>query len=129
LPLFAEETPYPATAALNEPRIIFDPFDLKTTASREGDAVVLNGVKSYVPNAENAAWILVYARDTESGKTGAYLVEAGAEGVTIAERDKLMGVRGLPTSSVSFNNVRVANELVLGGDKGIDFQRLLNHMN
>lgn len=130
LPLFAEGTPYPATAALMEPRITFDPFNLQTIATRDGDGVTLNGLKSYVPNAEGAEWMLVYAKDSETGKTGGYLVEtAKAEGIVIQEREKLMGVRGLPTYQVKFDQVRVPNDLILGGEPGIHFERLLNHMN
>lgn len=129
LPLFAEDKPFPATAALVEPRVTFDPFELKLTASRDGDGVILNGVKAYVPNLADAAWVLVYATDSETGKVGGYLVERGSTGVTIKEREKLMGVRGLPTYRVNFENVRVSADLILGGESGIDYQRLLDHMN
>jgi acyl-CoA dehydrogenase len=129
LPLFAEEKPYPATAALIEPRIQFDPFDLQTIATRKGDGVVLNGIKGYVPNAAGAEWLLVYARDSETDRTCGYLVEvAKTEGVVIDEREKLMGVRGLATYRIKLNNVHVPGELVLGGEAGIDFQNLINHI-
>src|SRR3989304_6313113 len=75
LPMFLEETIAPATAALLEPNITFDANELKTTAAEDGGKITLNGVKAYVPLAESAQVILVYARDTESGKTGAYIVE------------------------------------------------------
>lgn len=129
LPMFVEEEPFPATAALIEPSITFDPLDLTTTATRNNGHICLQGHKAYVPNAEGAKWILVYARDSETGKVGGYMVEAGADNVEIQEREKLMGIRGLPTYRVNLNDVRVEDELILGGPEGIDFSILLSHMN
>ncbi len=127
LPHFAEERPYPASAALIEPGISFDPFDQATTATRDGDHVVLNGLKAYVPNAADVEWLLVYARDSETGDVGGYLVEKAQ--VEVLDREKLMGIRGLPTYQVRLDDVSVPADLILGGADGIDFQRLINHMN
>lgn len=130
LPLFGEPAPYPTTAALIEPGIGFDPYALRTTATRNGDHIVLNGAKAYVPNADTAEWMLVYAKDSETGQTNGFIVEkANAEGMVIGEREKLMGIRGLPTYAVQFNNVRVPAELELGGHNNTQFENLLNHMN
>jgi alkylation response protein AidB-like acyl-CoA dehydrogenase len=130
LPLFSDEKPYPATAALIEPRINFDPFDLQTIATCDGDEVILNGLKAYVPNAADAEWILVYAKNSETGAVGGYLVETAAvDGLVIEDREKLMGIRGLPTYHVKLNEVRVGKDKILGGENGINFQNLLNHMN
>lgn len=130
LPLFAEEKPFPATAALIEPRINFDPFDLQTIATRQGDTVLLNGCKGYVPNAADAEWLLVYAKDSETGAIGAYIVEkATSAGVEVVDQEKLMGIRGLPTYRTQFNDVQVPIDLVLGGVAGINYQDLVDHMN
>lgn len=129
LPLFLDESPYPATAALIEPHITFDPFEPKTTATRQNGAYILNGLKGYVPLAADAEWLLVYAADSESGVVGAYMVERGAEGLIIEEREKLMGIKGLATYRVKLNDVTVSAERVLGGEEGIHFQHLINHMN
>jgi alkylation response protein AidB-like acyl-CoA dehydrogenase len=125
----AEPTPYPATAALLEPRVNFDPFDLRTTATREGECIVLNGEKGYVPNAAGAEWFLIYARDGENGRVRGCLVERAAAGLTVQEREKLMGIHGLPAYRMNLNQVRVSPDLELGGESGIDFDRLVNHMN
>ncbi|MBC7811327.1 MAG: acyl-CoA dehydrogenase family protein, partial [Burkholderiales bacterium] len=66
---FLDESFTPASAALLEPGVFFDPHELKTIASTQGDQVVLNGVKAYVPLADTASHLLVYARDAESGRT------------------------------------------------------------
>ena len=126
LPLFAEEKPYPATAALIEPRVQFNPHDMQTTATTDGDKIILNGEKTYVPLAEGAEWMIVYAKDTASEKTRGYLVEVGAvEGLEIAERVKLMGIHALDMYRINLNNVAIPAENALD----LDFQRVLNHSN
>jgi acyl-CoA dehydrogenase len=124
LPLFLEESIAPATAALLEPGIFFDPNELATTASVDGDTVTLNGAKAYVPLAADAQQILVYARNTSTGSTEAYIVPK--DSVTIEKREALMGVRALPTYRVNLSNVSVPTSARLGGVVGADFNVLLN---
>lgn len=126
LPIFLDEDIAPATAALLEPGIFFDPHDLKTTAISDEGHIVLNGTKAYVPLAEDAQWMLVYARDTQSGRVDGYLVETAADGVQIEKREMLMGLRALPTYRINFNEVRLDASAKLGGAEGIDFEALLN---
>lgn len=125
LPRFSDEAAPPVTAALIEPIVQFNPYQLKTTAARDGDSYVLNGSKTFVPLADAAEVILVYAN--EAGRTQAFLVPAGAPGLTVAKRDKLMGVKALSTNLVTLADCRVPAENKLGGEAGIDFPLLLNH--
>lgn len=126
LPMFLEERMAPATAALLEPGIFFDPRDLKTTASVDGADVCISGSKAYVPLAEDARLLLVYAKNTETGSIDAYIVEKSADGVQIEKRELLMGVRALPTYRVNFNNVTIDASARLGGAVGIDYNVILN---
>lgn len=125
LPSFCEDSIPGVTAAFTEPVIQFNPFQLRTTAVREGDEYVLNGTKAVVPRAAGAELILVYAN--ENGQTQAFLIPAETPGVSVGERDKLMGIRALPTFRVTFTNCRIPAENRLGGDAGIDFKSVLNH--
>jgi len=125
LPRFCEETPPKMTAALTEPAVQFSPYKLRTTAIRDGDAYVLSGTKTFVPQANDAEYILVYA--AEGGKTQAFLVPAGTEGLTVGGRNKLMGIHSLPAYLVTLNEVRVPAANKLGGENGIDFSLILNH--
>jgi acyl-CoA dehydrogenase len=127
LPAVADAEPPMYTAALNEPGIAFDAFAPKTTAKREGDCYTINGVKCYVPMAKNAKVILVYARDTETGKVDGYLVNGGAAGLEVQSREKLMGVRALPTYQIQLNDVKVETSAKLGGEAGSRFNRLISH--
>lgn len=126
LPAFLEDSPAPMTAALLEPGVFFDPYELKTTASIEGENIRLNGIKAYVPLAEAAAWMLVYARDTQANKVDAYLIERATAGVQIEPREQLMGLRGLPTYRVQFKDVVVSTSAKLGGAVGINYETILN---
>lgn len=125
LPLFCDETAPKATAAFTEPAIQFDPRNMKTTAVRDGEAYVLNGTKSVVALANNAELFLVYAN--EEGQTEAFLIAAGAEGMTIGERDKLMGINAYETYRVTFENCRVPVTKKLGGEAGLNIDLIMNH--
>lgn len=129
LPHFLEDALTPATAAFLEPGVFFDPNELKTTATVSGDKVKLNGTKAYVPLAEDAQWMLVYARNSESGSVDAYVVEKGAAGLQIEQREQLMGLRALPTYRVNFSDVTVDASAKIGGAVGIDYQVIRNRGN
>lgn len=124
MPLFLDEKPPRVTAALIEPRINFDSSHLKTTATTDDGGFVLNGHKAYVPLAEGAEWLLVYAWNPDAGQVDGFLVRGDAPGVTVGPREKLMGVRALPTYPVALDHVNVEAAYRLGGEKGINFARL-----
>jgi len=123
LPQFCDEGYKAATAALIEPRIRFDPQALATTAVLDGDEYVLNGQKVYVPLAAEADLILVYA--AEDGATQAFLVEKGASGLEVGEREKNMGIQGLATFELALNGCRMPADHKLGGAAGCDFDKLM----
>ena len=125
LPKFGSEKFFAASAALIEPRILFDPRQLQTTATSAGDAYVLNGRKCLVPLADDAELLLVYA--SEDGISQAYLVEKGTAGLSIGARESNLGLRALPTYELELNDVRVPKANRLGGKAGCDLTRLLNH--
>ncbi|HEX2907020.1 MAG TPA: acyl-CoA dehydrogenase family protein [Phototrophicaceae bacterium] len=129
LPAFLEEPFYPVTAALLEPGISFDPYELKTITSVSDGKACLNGVKATVPLADDSHRLLIYARNSESGNVDAYLVEKGTPGLEIERREQMMGLRALPTYRVKLNNVLVDVSARLGGAVGADFSVLLNRSN
>lgn len=114
----------PATIALMEPRAGFEPTDLHTTAKKEGQTYVLNGVKTMVLLGDVAQQFLVIAN--ENGVPGAYVVPAGAQGLSI-EKEKFMGLHAVNTSKVTLDNVTVNAINKLGtDDKPFQLQRLLD---
>lgn len=125
LPQFAGMELPKMTAAFTEPRIKFDPRAMETTAVADAGDYVLNGTKSLVPLAADAERILVYA--AEDGQTEAFLVPRTAEGLTINDREKVMGINALPLYRVTLANVRVPADHKVGGEEGLDFDLILNH--
>lgn len=125
LPRFTEMEMPAATAAFTEPRITFDPRNMATTAARENGQYRLNGVKSVVPRADGADLLLVYAR--EGGRTQAFLVPGDADGLSVGEREGVMGVGALPLYRVTLDDVAVPVGNKVGGEKGVNFDRLLSH--
>ncbi|MFK7801028.1 MAG: acyl-CoA dehydrogenase family protein, partial [Anaerolineae bacterium] len=125
LPMFASESLPQVTSALTEPAIQFDPRNLKTAATKDGNNYVLNGTKMMVLNAKDSGVILVYAN--EGGQTQGFLVPAASDGISVGDREKLMGVNALEGYRVSFENVTIPASAKLGGEAGCDFDLILNH--
>ncbi len=125
LPLCCEESLPQVAAALTEPRIQFDPRNLKTYAVRNGDNYVLKGTKSVVPLADKADTFLIYA--TENDQTQAFFVSANTTGLKLGKRDKLMGLKALPTFTLTLTDCQVPSENRLGGEEGLDFDLILNY--
>ncbi|HJS20295.1 MAG TPA: acyl-CoA dehydrogenase family protein [Anaerolineales bacterium] len=117
----------PYTAALIEYAFDFDPTSLATTAALRGGEYILNGEKAFVPLAQDAKAILVYAN--LDGKTQGFIVPKGSAGLSIgAEREKLMSLQALPMYRVQFDHVKVPVENKLGGASGHDFEPILASM-
>lgn len=127
LPLFLDESPPAVTAALIEPSIRFDPACPKTTAHRENGHYLLKGKKATVPLAKDAEWILIYAWNEDEQRTDAFIVRGDTDGLVMGERERLMGVRALPTYPLTLENVRVGADCRLGESQGANIGRLLAH--
>lgn len=120
----AEWQPY--TACLLEPFFDFDPSDLRTSARLEGNEYVISGEKTFVPYAAEAQGMIVYAN--LDGKTQGFIVSAGAPGLVVGEREKVMGINALPLYTVKFDNLRIPKENRLGGADGHNFEPILAAM-
>lgn len=126
LPLFCDIDRPAMTTALIEPSVTFDPWRPSTTATTAGSEIKLNGSKVYVPLADAAKTILVFATDEESGKVNGYIVDAGQDGVEVGEREKLMGIRALPTYPVTLTDVTVSEDAILGGAEGTNYAAIVS---
>ena len=126
LPAFCDVKRPIATAALVEPSVTFDPWRPAVIATRNNGMVALDGEKASVPLAAEAEQMIVYASDSETGKVDGYIVEKGAQGLEICGREKLMGLRALPTYRIKLSNVTVNASQRVGGEAGTDFATILN---
>jgi alkylation response protein AidB-like acyl-CoA dehydrogenase len=106
--------------ALTEPHVGSDPASLSTTAERDGDSYVLNGEKLWCTNGTLAELLVVMARDPKTKKISAFVVETGWEGVKIEHRCRFMGLKALANGVVSFRDVRIPRENLIGEEgKGL----------
>ena len=112
LPAFAGESVPAAAVIVSEARPLFDPFDLQTSATRDGDSVVINGVKTLVPNAGDAELFVVGVNF--EGTNTFVIVESDTEGLVV-EADPSMGLRGAALGRVLLKDVRVPVSNLLGG--------------
>jgi alkylation response protein AidB-like acyl-CoA dehydrogenase len=100
--------------ALTEPGVGSDPASLSTTAERQGDHYVLNGEKLWCTNGTIAELLVVMARDPQTRRISAFIVETGWEGVQVEYRCRFMGLRALANGIITFRNVRVPRENLIG---------------
>ena len=110
--------------ALSEPEAGSDATNQHTTATRDGDSYVLNGIKNWITNGLNADYIIVMAQtDTAKGHKGisTFIVEKGMSGFTYGKKERKLGIRSSDTVSLLFDNVRVpvSNRI---GDEGFGFK-------
>ncbi|WP_059016806.1 acyl-CoA dehydrogenase family protein [Mycobacterium sp. M26] len=110
-----------ASFALTEPGAGSNPSGLKTKAVRDGDHWVINGSKQYITNAPVANLFIVFARTRPADANGAgiavFLVPADTAGVEVGVKDAKMGQEGAWTSDVTFTDVRVGNDALIGGSE------------
>ncbi|MGV0791523.1 acyl-CoA dehydrogenase family protein [Mycolicibacterium sp. XJ1819] len=114
---FAGENVPQACLAIAEPRPLFDPTALKTTAVRTPSGYRLDGVKSLVPAATSAELFVVAAQ--LNGKPALFIVESSSRGVTVTP-DPSMGIRAAALGQVAFDNVTVPLSARLGEDGASD---------
>ncbi|MFI6083622.1 acyl-CoA dehydrogenase family protein [Streptomyces sp. NPDC051217] len=117
---------------LTEPDVGSDPARLATTAVRDGDDYVLDGVKLWTTNGVVADLLVVMARVPKSeghkGGITAFVVEADSPGITVENRNAFMGLRGLENGVTRFHQVRVpaANRI---GPEGAGLKIALTTLN
>jgi alkylation response protein AidB-like acyl-CoA dehydrogenase len=107
--------------ALSEPEAGSDPAAMRTRAARDGDEWVINGQKAWISNATIADFYVVFATtDRENRRTSAFIVEKDAPGFDPGKLEHKLGIKGSPTGSPSFTDVRVPQENLIGEEgKGL----------
>ena len=115
-----------ASFALTEPGAGSDPAGLKTTARADGDGWVINGAKRFITNATDAGLFVVFARTDPRPDTGngiaVFLVPADSPGLDVGVKDAKMGQEGSRTADVTFTDVRVGPEALVGGDAAVGYR-------
>ncbi len=100
---------------------------VQTSAVKEGDSWIIDGSKAWITNPRHAPVIVTLVRtDKQAGTRGfsMLLVEPGTAGLTIHAPEKKMGLNGSPTQMLSFDEVRVPLDALLGAE-GQGFQQTM----
>jgi alkylation response protein AidB-like acyl-CoA dehydrogenase len=115
-----------ATLALTEPGAGSDlQGGVQTKASKDGEEWVIRGSKMWATNASIADFIVTLVRTNESGDSRSLsliLVPTAAKGLDIGPAEKKMGLKGSPTHALSYQDVRVPlNNLIGEEGKGLHY--------
>ncbi|EIZ1547816.1 acyl-CoA dehydrogenase family protein [Vibrio parahaemolyticus] len=116
-----------ASYCLTEPNAGSDAASLTTSAVREGDEFVLNGAKVFISGAGDTDVLVVMARSCGEGAGGvsAFVVPADCEGISYGKKEAKMGWNCQPTRMISFENVRIPTDYLLGEEgEGFKFAML-----
>ena len=92
---------------------------VRTTAVKEGDSWIIDGSKMWMTNASISDTIVVLVRTDQAGGSHSLshiLVPTATPGITIDPAEKKMGLKGSPTHAVTFDEVRVPLENLLGAE-------------
>ncbi len=104
---------------LTEPHVGSEAAGLKTTASKDGDHYVLNGVKQFITSGKNGDVAIVMAvTDKAAGKKGisAFIVETKTPGYVVARIEDKLGQHASDTAQIRFDNCRVSAANVIGDE-------------
>jgi butyryl-CoA dehydrogenase len=102
---------------LTEPHVGSDASALRTTAAKEGEGYVINGVKQFITSGKNGHLAVVIAvTDKGAGKKGmsAFLVPTDAPGYVVARLEDKIGQHSSDTAQINFDHCRVPAENLIG---------------
>ncbi|GFG75186.1 acyl-CoA dehydrogenase family protein [Mycobacterium botniense] len=121
-----------ASFALTEPGAGSNPAGLRTKAVRDGDDWVISGQKRFITNAPVADLFVVFARTRPADEHGpgiaVFLVPADTAGVAVGPKDAKMGQEGAWTADVSFTDVRVGADALVGGSEDIGYRAAMTSL-
>ena len=104
---------------LTEPHVGSDASALRTTAVKDGDAYVINGVKQFITSGKYADLAIVIAvTDKAAGKRGmsAFIVPTSAPGYVVARLEDKLGQHSSDTAQINFDNCRIPAENLIGAE-------------
>ena len=102
---------------LTEPHVGSDASAIRTTARREGDDWVLNGVKQFITSGKNGDLAIVFAvSNPGAGKKGisAFIVPTATPGYVVTHIEEKMGQHASDTAQITFENCRIPAANLLG---------------
>ncbi len=118
-----------ATMALTEPGGGSDLQAMRTTARREGDGYIINGSKTWISNARHSGLVALLCKTDPTAEPAhrgisILLVEHGP-GLTISRDLPKLGYKGVESCELSFAELAVPGNAVLGGVEGQGFPQMM----
>jgi butyryl-CoA dehydrogenase len=113
---------------LTEPHVGSDASALRTTATRDGDHYVLNGVKQFITSGKHADVAIVMAvTDKAAGKRGisAFVVPTSTPGYIVARLEDKLGQHSSDTAQIVFEDCRIPADCLLG-EEGAGYKMALS---
>ncbi|GII64350.1 acyl-CoA dehydrogenase [Sphaerisporangium krabiense] len=121
-----------ASFALTEPGAGSNPTGLRTSARPDGEGWIIDGGKQFVTNATEAGLFVVFARVRPPSESGTgiavFLVPSNTPGVEVGAKDAKMGQEGSRTANVTFTQVRVGPEALVGGDGEVGYKAAMTSL-
>ncbi len=105
-----------AAFAVTEPEAGSDASAIKTTAKKEGNHYVLNGLKHFITNGGDAeTYVVIAMTDKTKGARGAsaFIVEKGTPGFSFGKKEDKFGIRASSTRELIFTDCKIPKENLL----------------
>ena len=117
--------------ALTEPGGGSDMQNLQTSAVKDGEEYVINGNKMFISNGANGNAFAVLARTDKTADPphrgiSCFVVQKPAAGFSVAQKLDKLGYRGIDTTELVFDNVRIPAENLVGGVEGQGFHQVMS---
>ena len=122
------------SCAITEPNAGSDIFGVRTRAVKTADGYLINGTKQFITNGSIADRVLVFCLSNPDAKKPAQrfsflVVERNCKGFTATKLKGKMGIRASDTAELSFDDVLVPEESLIGGQEGAGFVQVMDLFN
>ncbi|SFR90019.1 long-chain-acyl-CoA dehydrogenase [Microbacterium sp. cf046] len=117
--------------AMTEPGAGSDLRGIKTTAKRVEGGYLVNGAKTFISSGKTADIVVTFVKTGEGNKPDAFslvILENGMEGFDHGKKLEKMGFHGWDTAEMSFVDVFVPEENLIGGKEGLGFIQLMMNL-
>lgn len=117
--------------AMTEPGAGSDLRGIKTTAKKVDGGYIVNGAKTFISSGATADVVVTFVKTGEGNRPDAFsliLIENGMEGFDHGKKLNKMGFHGHDTAELSFSDVFVPEENLIGGAEGHGFVQLMRNL-
>lgn len=117
--------------AMTDPGAGSDLRGIKTNAKKVDGGYILNGAKTFISSGATADMIVTFVKTGEGNRPDAFsllIVEKGMEGFDQGKKLSKMGFHGWDTAELSFSDVFIPEENLIGGEEGMGFVQLMKNL-